>query len=287
MLLLTGATGFLGKSTQKALQASAIPYRIFDGNINDFEHLRDALTDIETVVHLAGAEARGRPRFLRQVDIRGTDTLLSALKFRNVKHLIVISRLNAQPNATHTLLRAKGLVEQRVIASGIPYTILRFASLFGKNDRLTNSIAAVSAWTWPVVLLPAGGLTALQPLWVEDAARCIAETVGNSSLLNQRIDLAGDERMHYRELVQQVLTAAGLRRYQLPIRPVLARTLNRTTAWMLRRPPITRFDHDRLITSEVTNLNTVYSHFGFRPNRFHQHLSHLRRSHHRRKLWQM
>lgn len=287
MLLLTGATGFLGQSTQKALQARELPYRLYDGNISDFEHLRDALTDVETVIHLAGAEARGRPRYLKQVDIRGTETLLSALKFRNVRHLIIISRLNAQPNATHTLLRAKGIVEQSVIASGIPYTILRFATLFGKNDRLTNSIATVSAWTWPVALLPAGGLTALQPLWVEDAARCIAETVGNADLVNQRIDLAGDERMHYREIVQQVLSAANLRRHPLSVRPVLARSLNRATSWMLRRPPVTRFDHDRLITSEVTSLNTVYTHFGFRPNRFHQHLSHLRRTNIRRKLWQM
>ena len=287
MLLITGATGFVGRSVQKALTARAIPFRIYDGDINNFEYLRDSLADAETVIHLTGAEATGRPRYLNRVDISGAETLLSALKQRRVKQTIVISRLNAQPNATHTLLRAKGIVEQKIINRGVPYTIIRCATLFGRDDRFTNAIAATAAWTAPVVLLPSGGKAALQPLWVEDAARCLVDAIDNPDLLNQRIEIAGDERLHYSEIVNQVLSATRLQRYPLTVRPVLARALNRVTAWTMRRPPISRFNHDRFITSEVTTLNTVYTHFGFRPERLGQHLAHLRRPGIRRMLWQM
>ena len=287
MILLTGANGFLGRSIQKHLRTQNLAYTPYTGDIRDFTQLREALASAEIVIHLASAESHGRLYHLKTIDIEGTAILLQALKFHHINHLIVISRLNAQPNALHPLLRAKGLVEQQVAASGIPYTIIRSATLFGKNDRFTNAIATTAAWTWPVVLLPAGGRVAMQPLWVEDAARCIVASIGRKDLQNRTIEIAGDERLHYHEIVTQILNAAHLRRYPLAIRPLIARSLNRLTAWTLQRPPITRFDHDRFSTPEVTDLNTIFTHFHFKPHRFSQHLSHLRRPHIRRRLWRM
>ena len=194
---------------------------------------------------------------LQQVDIDGSDVLLQALKYRNVQHTVFISRLNAQPNSSHILLRAKGLIEQQIRASGLPYTIIRSATLFGKDDRFTNAIATTAAWSWPFVWLPKKGESAMQPLWVEDAARAIVASLDNKAVLNQTVEIAGDERLRYREIVQLVLNAAKLRRYPLNTRPQISRTVNRMTSWLLYRPPITRFTHDRFTLPEIADLNTL------------------------------
>ena len=47
MILLTGSTGFVGRSVQKWLNADAIPYTVFEGDINNFMYLRYILSGIE------------------------------------------------------------------------------------------------------------------------------------------------------------------------------------------------------------------------------------------------
>jgi NADH dehydrogenase len=287
MILVTGATGFIGRSLTRQLTAANLPFKPFTEDINHFVALREQLSGVETVIHLAGAEATGRLRPLRRTDVEGTETLLKALRQRSIKQLVVISRLNASPNGVHLLLRAKGLVEQAVQRSGVPYTIVRSATCFGRYDRLTNAIAATAAWSFPVVYLPNGGTTAMQPIWVEDTARCIVATIGNDALLGKTVTIAGRERLHYSEIVTTVLLAANIRRYQLNVRSQVARGLNRLSSWMFRRPPLNRFDHDRFSAPEVADLNTVYDQFGFRAERLGDHLAHLRAGGHFGRIWQM
>lgn len=287
MILVTGATGFIGRSLTRQLTVANLPYKPYTDNINNFVALRDQLADVDTVVHLAGAEATGRLHPLRQVDVDGTETLLKALRQRSIKQLVVISRLNASPNGVHLLLRAKGLVEQSVRQSGIPHTIVRSATCFGRYDRFTNAIAATAAWSFPVVYMPNGGKTAMQPIWVEDTARCLVATIGNDDVIGKTVMVAGRERLHYAEIVTQVLLAAGIRRYPLNVRSQVARGLNRLSAWMFRRPPLNRFDHDRFSAPEITDLNTVYDQFGFRAERLVDHLAHLRAGGHFGRIWRM
>lgn len=286
MILLTGAAGFVGRSVLKVLEARGLPHKVYDGDINDFVSLRNSLTKVDTVIHLAGAEARGRKGAVERVDVRGMDTLIKAARYRNVSQIIFLSRLNATPHAMYKLLRAKGKAERLLRESGLPFTIIRGATLFGKDDRFTNAIASTAAWSWPFVFLPKGGESAMQPLWVEDLARCLVEAVGRNDLLNTQIELAGNERLHYREIVEMVLAAAQIRRIKVDARPQVSRTFTRLTAWLFLRPMLTRFHHDRMSMAEIADLNTVSRHFGFQPARIHNHLSHLRRGGFVRRLWQ-
>jgi NADH dehydrogenase len=275
-LLLTGATGFVGQAVMRVAQATFDDVTVYDGRLNDGNTLRAQLESVHTVIHLAGAERRGRPRLLQQVDVFGTEQLLKAAFYRDVQHLIVISRLNAHPEAMYPLLRAKGRVERLVRQSGIPYTIVRSGTLFGRNDRFTNNLAALAAWTAPFVWLPGGGPTTLQPLWVEDAARCIVASVGRTDLYNQTLTIAGSERMRYQAFMREVIDAASLRRWPLRVHPQIIRVTNLGMFGWWRNPPITRFMLDQFSVSEVAELDTVRRQFGFEPARLEHHLSHLR-----------
>ncbi|MFQ5399215.1 MAG: SDR family oxidoreductase [Anaerolineae bacterium] len=276
-ILITGATGFIGRSLLPRLQAEghdAIPYH---GRINDPLSLRDQLDGMATVIHLAGAEARGRKRLLQHVDIEGAERLLEECHRAGVQHLIIPSRIGADPNALHPLLQAKGEVERLVRNSGLPFTILRAATLYGRGDRFTEIMTALAIWSWPFVWMPGGGSIAMQPLWVEDYARCIVAALSRPDLVGQTITLAGEERLYYRDIVRLLLAAINLRRIPVRIPHVLLHPITTLVFSWWRWPPVSHYFVDRFFVPEVTEYDSVYRHFGFRPARISETITYLRR----------
>ncbi len=278
MILVTGANGFIGRSLMAQLQRAGKEARVHHGRINNPLDLRPQLEDVNTVIHLAGAESRGRNRLLHHVDIEGTERLIEECQRAQVQRLIVPSRIGADHNSLHELLRTKGEVERLVQKSGIPYTILRSATLFGHGDLFTEIIASLAIWTWPIVWLPGGGNIVMQPLWVEDFARCLAASLDRPDLIGKTITLAGEEQLHYREIVRQLLIAANRTRLPLPIPLLILHPVSRLFFRWWWRPPITHYFVDRFFVPEVAEFDGVLRHFGFRPARLSHHIAYLRRS---------
>lgn len=287
MILITGAAGFVGSSLLRALQQQDLPVRAFEGHINDLQQLAEALEGIDLVYHLASAEARGRVRGLQQVDVLGTERLVRAARRTGVKRVVLMSRLNADPNSLFPLLQAKGQVEKLVGQSDIPFTIVRSATLFGLGDRFLNVITGLAAWTWPLLWLPGGGDVAMQPLWVEDLVRCLVLLRQREDLIGETVTVAGEERLRYRELAQIAVEAAGLSRLPVKVDLRLVRPVRAVTMGWWRHPPVTRFFLNRFTTPEVAPFDNVLRTFGFRPQRMIDHLAYLRRPGLRGRLFRL
>jgi uncharacterized protein YbjT (DUF2867 family) len=276
MILVTGSTGFIGRSVINALTQRGALVKPYTGRMNDPLGLRAELLDVETVIHLAGSESRGSMRQLQHVDVEGTERLLEESRRMYVKHLIVISRLGANHHSVYPLLRAKGQIERLVQRSGIPYTIVRSATLFGRDDRFLNTITHLARWSWPFVWLPAGGQVAMQPLWVEDLARCLVAVITRADLLNQVVEVAGEERLRYEEIVRRILAVTGMRRIPLPIPMLFTRRLAGLVYGWRRRPAVHRFFLDRFTIPDIAPVDSVLRRFGFNPVRLSQNMAHLR-----------
>lgn len=282
MILITGATGFIGRSLINALARAGKPARPYSGRINDPLALRSELAEVTTVIHLAGAEARGRARHLQHVDVEGTERLVEESLRLDVRRLIVISRLGADHNASYPLLQAKGEVERVVRRSGIPYTIIRSATLYGRDDHFLNTIASLAVWSWPFVWLPGGGQVAMQPLWVEDLARCLTLTLDRPDQINTTVTVAGPELLRYRDIVGQIMRVAGLRCLPLNLPLVAIRPLASLSFGWSSRPAVNRFFLDRFTIPDIAAADSVLRHFGFRPGRMSEHVTYLRRPRRRR-----
>jgi NADH dehydrogenase len=277
MILVTGATGFIGRSLTNALTLQERTWKPYHGRINNPLALREQLEGVDTVIHLAGSEARGRHRLLRHVDVEGTERLLEECRRAQIQRLVVASRINADASAMHPLLQAKGQVERLVQKSGVPYTILRSATLYGRGDRFVEIIASLALWSWPFVWLPGGGTVAMQPLWVEDLVRCLVATLDRPDLVNKTIVVAGEERFQYRVLVPRLLAAAGCRRIPLTMPLVTLHPLSTLLFGWWPRPAVSRYFADRFFVPEVAEFDVVLRHFGFRPTRIAQSIAYLRR----------
>ena len=287
MILVTGATGFIGRSLMQELARQGKPAKGLGGRINDSFAVRADLADVDTVIHLASAESRDRIRLLEHVDVEGTELLLRECERVGVDHFIYVSRLKADPYSLFALLRTKGLVEKLVQRSGVPFTIIRSATLYGLNDRFLNVIGGLAAWTWPFIWLPGGGRAAFQPLWVEDLVRCLTLTMENDGLRGSLVEAAGQERLRYQEIAQLVMAAARIRR--TPISPSirLVRPFSRIIFGWQRKAPVTRFFMDRLSLGEVAPVDSIREYFGFRPTLIGRQLSYLRRSGLRWRLFRL
>ena len=78
MILVTGATGFIGQSLVQALRDQDRPVKPYTEKLNDALALPAELSGVDAVIHLAGAESHGRLRLLQRVDVEGTEVVLIA-----------------------------------------------------------------------------------------------------------------------------------------------------------------------------------------------------------------
>lgn len=277
MILVTGASGFIGRSLVRRLEADGREWRAYSGRINSPAALRNELAGVDTVIHLAGAEARGRASQLQHVDVEGTERVVEEARRAGVGRLIVPSRLNANPFDIHSLLKAKGEVERLVERSGLPYTILRSATLFGRDDRFTEIIYSLALWSWPFVWLPGGGNVAMQPLWVEDFVTVLLQAVDRDDLIGQTITVAGAERLRYRDVVAEIQNATDLTRVAFKLPMTLLRPSAAVVLGWWYWPAVSRFFVDRFFVPEVADLDSVQRQFGFQPARLRGTIVYLNR----------
>ncbi|MGV8852382.1 MAG: SDR family oxidoreductase [Rhodoglobus sp.] len=220
MILVTGATGNLGKPTVALLTNSGHDVRslsrhpgpgVVVADLSTGSGLVDALSGVTTVVHLAtGANAH---------DSQQTKKLLKAIVAHPIDHLIFMSIVGVDQHSL-AYYRDKYLSEQLIAASGIPYSILRatqfhsfVARFFAAQRRL------------PVTVVPR---FRMQPVAVEEVAARLVELVDAGP--SERVhDLAGPEQLSFRELAQQWNRAHSRRRavWAIPIPGAIGQSFSR------------------------------------------------------------
>jgi NADH dehydrogenase len=95
------------------------------------------------------------------------------------------------------------------------FTIFRPSVVFGEGDNFLNLFARLTALL-PVVPLASAGAR-LQPVWVEDVARAIAGTLGDSQAFGKTYELCGPRAFTLAELVAYVAETAGHRARIVPL----------------------------------------------------------------------
>jgi uncharacterized protein YbjT (DUF2867 family) len=295
MILVTGATGFVGRAVLRHLTATGhqvrtllkpaqrsprlppgVPVDVALASLTDARGMRAALVGVDAVVHLASAERTGNPASLERTDIEGTRTLAEAAAQAGVRHLVYVSHLGASRESAFPVLRAKALAEESLRVAGVPHTVLRPGILFGEEDHFTRPLAMVGASIPLVFLLPGEGDTLLHPLWVEDLATIISWTLDDHEPTNRPLEIGGPEFHSLRQVVTMVLPAAGLTRILLPTRQPYLRSMASISVALLPRPPLSPYILDYLAANRTAEIDSVPRLFGLQPARLEAHLNHLR-----------
>ncbi|QRP46603.1 SDR family oxidoreductase [Amycolatopsis sp. FDAARGOS 1241] len=210
-ILVTGGTGTLGSLVTPLLRdaklrvlsrtghepADGIEY--FACDLTRGEGLEPAVDGVDVVLHLAGGP---------KGDDVATENLVRAARRAGVGHFAFISVIAAD-RVPLGYFRRKHAAEEAVIASGLPWTVLRAAQFHGFCLDAVRAVAKLP-------LVPVPGMR-FQPVDARDVAARLADlTLGAPA--GRVPDLAGPRVYEMRELVDDYLRANGKRRPKLPIR---------------------------------------------------------------------
>jgi NADH dehydrogenase len=297
MILVTGGTGFVGRHLVEQLIASGKQVRILLRpskkspnlprgtaveaavcSLLDERGLRAAMRGVDEIFHLAGTERHSSRAELQDVDIHGTEMLAAAAAQSGIRRILFLSHLGADRASAYPLLKAKAMAESAIVGSGVPYTILRSAVIYGPGDQFTTSLARLLRLSPGIFLIPGDGSSLLQPLWIHDVVSCLLTALENEPFAQQTISIGGIETLTFRQVVEQVMTSADVHRRVVSVSPATMRIIALFTD-MFRRFPVSIFWLDYLSANRTTALDSLPRTFGILPARFHTQLGYLARTH--------
>lgn len=289
MILVTGATGFIGRAVVERLLADKLPVRclvaehkqddipwdlsaehapqIVVGHVMDEEALFRAVTGVHTIIHLEGAMWWGRPRDMERIEVSGTRNLLLAARSARVGRIITLSHLGAAPSSAYTLHKIKGQVEELVRNSGLAYTIIRCGVVFGEGDAFINNIAMMLAANPFFFLMPGRGEVVLHPIYIDDVVQAIMRAQEAIDVIDRMIDIGGQEYTTLDDLLRTVMRVTGQYRLIIGVPPYLLRWIAQVYAFIFPRALVTPQWLDLLATNRTAPLSNIYESFGFQPRR--------------------
>lgn len=285
MILITGATGFIGRHVVADLMQAGYrvrclipehrlhevrwehPPEIVVGTLMDDETLFRAVMGVHTVIHLESAQWWGGVRDLERIDFAGTRNLLEAARSARVGRVITLSHLGATPAAAYPLLRVKGAMEEVVRNSGLAYTIIRPGLVFGEDDAFFNHIAMLLTTNPFVFLMPGRGEVVLHPLYIDDIVSVLRQTLENINTVDQMLEVGGPEYITLHDLIRTIMRVTGRYRIILSVPPYLLRWINRLTRLILPRTLLTPQWLDILATNRAAQIGTLTRYYDLKPHR--------------------
>lgn len=230
--MVTGAFGYSGRYIAARLLKRGVAVRTLTNSVDrqnpfggkvqaepfHFEHHG------KMVAALAGTEVLYNTYWVRfnhddftyRAAVENTLKLFAAAREAGVGRVVHISITNPSEESELEYFRGKARLERCLSESGLSYSILRPAVLFGKEDILVNNIA------WVLRRLPVFGVFGdgeyrLQPIFVDDLAELAVRE--GAARGNRVIDAIGPETFTFRALVRTIGESIGKRRPIISVSP--------------------------------------------------------------------
>jgi len=176
--------------------------------------------------------------------IRNTLILFKSAKEAGVKRIVHVSITNPSEESPLEYFRGKAILEKALQESGISYSILRPAIIFGKEDILINNIAWMLR-RFSVFGVFGNGDYQIQPIYVDDLAQLAVEQGENKD--NTIIDAIGPETFTYKTLVEEIGKALGKHRLIVPVSPTVLYIISKIIGIALNDVLVTREEIDGLV----------------------------------------
>ena len=276
MILVTGATGFVGPHIVHALRAEGRQVRVLVregtdttrlatwgcelavGDMTDAASLERAVEGCDAVVHLV-AILTGKPAEFERVMTRGTRDLVAAASAAGVRRFVLMSALGTTEETKELVpyYRSKWEMEQTVKASGLEHVIFRPSFIFAEDGGALAQFRKIAKLA-PVTPIPGPGTQQIQPIWVEDVAAYFAASIDKAEAANRTFELGGPDVVSWNEFWARLKESLGTKRPSIHL-PFGLMRLQAAILERLPNPPVTRDQLKMLQAPDnvVTNEDAV------------------------------
>jgi len=253
-ILITGASGFIGAPLTATLAAAghqvraamrdrrrrAFPAGVEIALLPDLAGAVDwtpLVTGMDAIVHLAGIAHVGPEipdAIYDRVNHLATAALAGTASLAGVRRLVFMSSTRAQagaaskepltedaiPQPIDAYGRSKLAAEAAVRASGVPYTILRPALVYGPNPK--GNIASLMRLAAKRIPLPFGAFSNPRSLLaIDNLIGAVRFALEDPRADNETFLVADPGAITVAELVTALRTAAGRKPWLVPVPPAL------------------------------------------------------------------
>jgi len=230
-ILVTGGSGFIGSHVVDKLIEAGHNVRILDikkphradvdfyeGDIVSQRDIKRSLPGIEVIYHIAAFSdinlVKTNPLPTINFNIMGTAYLLEACRERGIQRFILASSYYVPGRRGHLYTTAK-LASERLCQDyhtlySLPYTILRYGTVYGPRSRLDDvvSVFVTRALQSEDLLIYGSGEQKRNLIYVEDLAMGSLAAL-KPAARNQTYTLAPEKAVSIRELAELVRELFG------------------------------------------------------------------------------
>lgn len=279
MILVTGASGYLGSHIARQLVVAGKPVRALvrsrawaeaegrlaglniepvEGDVTKPETLPAAVEGATAIIHtVAIAIERGGRRY-EDINYRGTVHIVGAAKAAGVRRFVNISQLGADSRLPYRFLASKGKAQEYVAASGLDWTAFRPSVMWGPEDEFANSFARLVPLTPLIFPIIGDGQAKFQPVWVEDVATAVVKSLDEAATIGQEFELGGPEVLTIAEIERRTFAAIGARRLMIPFPIPLLRIPVTLMSIVFPSPPVTTSLLDLLNVDNTVKNNALH-----------------------------
>jgi uncharacterized protein YbjT (DUF2867 family) len=204
-IVVIGGTGLIGSKTVAILRQSGheVVAASPQGGVNTItgEGVKEAVAGAQVVIDLANSPSFEDKAVLEFFEASERN-LIPAEAAAGVRHHVALS-IVAIDRTDNGYFRAKVAQEKLIVASGIPYTIIRSTQFMEFLGGIADSSADGNIVRLPPILF--------QPIAADDVAATVAD-VALGPPRNGIVEIAGPERAPFNTIIGRYLKAVGDKR---------------------------------------------------------------------------
>ncbi len=251
-VLVTGASGFLGRNVAEKLLQSGVEVigfgrrineplkekgvKFIEGDLNNINLLTKSLKGVDVVVHLAAATTAIDEKTNNLVNVLGTENIVYACKKNKVKKIVFTSSVNAVLQKNSYYGKSKTLAEKVILTSNIDYIIFRPELIYGKGDRgVSKTIEFIRSL--PVIPILGSGKAKMQPIFVKDMANIITFAV-RTKMKNKIYFAGGPKAFSFNQYINKICKELKIEKQKVHVPYFAVLLAVKTLSKITSKPPV-------------------------------------------------
>jgi uncharacterized protein YbjT (DUF2867 family) len=238
-ILVTGATGFIGRRLVPALveqghEVRAMtrnpssydgPGEAVEGNVDDRASLEGPLDGVDVAYYLV--HSLDDDDFERK-DAEAARSFAAVAAEKGVRQIVYLGGLGDDEELS-AHLRSRRQVEGLLAETGVPVTALRAAIVVG-HGGISWEITRQLVKNLPAMVVPSWAKTRTQPIALDDVVRYLVGVCGREEALGQVFEIGGPDQLTYVDMLREAARIDNGR--SVPILQVPVLTPRLSSYWL-------------------------------------------------------